>query len=154
MAGRPKLDDSRDKQYRVRLNNEEDDMLEYVSQATGLQKSEIFRHALVDLYHKVRFNDEAADELSYEEIWGTDSISLKRVVNCPCCGSANRVDFSDECSISVDEDRQMGEETTYGFDTILNCNSCNREFRVSGFICEYPPGAFNYEEINVEKVDD
>ncbi len=154
MAGRPKLDDSRDKQYRVRLNNEEDDMLEYVSEATGIPKSEIFRHALVDLYHKVRVNETITEEDSYDEIWGDDSISLQRVVNCPYCGSANRVDFSDECSISVDEDRQMGEETTYEFDTEFNCGSCEQDFRVSGFICEYPPGAFNYEEINVSKTDE
>ena len=45
MRGRPKMDDSRDKQYRVRLNTEEDDMLEYASQVTGRQKSEVFRNA-------------------------------------------------------------------------------------------------------------
>ena len=35
MAGRPKKDDSREKQYRVRLNDEEDKMLDYASQATA-----------------------------------------------------------------------------------------------------------------------
>lgn len=38
MRGRTKLDDSRDKQYRVRLNTEENIMLEYASQVTGIQK--------------------------------------------------------------------------------------------------------------------
>ena len=31
MRGRSKMEDSRDKQYRIRLNTEEDDMLEYAS---------------------------------------------------------------------------------------------------------------------------
>ena len=46
MAGRPKKEDSREKQYRVRLNDEEDKMLDYASRATGVRKSEIFRKAL------------------------------------------------------------------------------------------------------------
>ncbi len=29
-----------------------------------------------------------------------------------------------------------------------------RQFRISGYICEYPVGAYNYEDINVEKVED
>ena len=49
--GRPKLDDKRDNQYRVRLNDEEDAMLDYSSRATGLPKSEIFRKALQDFYN-------------------------------------------------------------------------------------------------------
>ena len=53
MAGRPPKDNSRDKQYRVRLNDEEDSMLSYVSSLTGKQKSEIFRNALEDYYHKI-----------------------------------------------------------------------------------------------------
>ena len=152
MAGRPKLADSRDKQYRVRLNDEEDDMLKHISQATGIPKSEVFRHALVDLYHKVRVNETVTDEDSFCDIWEDDGISLQRVVGCPYCEASNRVDFSEECSVSVDEDRQMGEETTYEFNSEITCIACARKFRVNGFICEYPPGAFNYEEINVSKI--
>ena len=155
MAGRPKKDDSRDKQYRVRLNDREEEMLNYVTHATGLQKSEILRHALIDFYNKVRVNETASDELSYEEIWGDDSISLLRVVNCPYCSSANRVDFSDFYSMSVDEDRQMGTETTYEFDLDeYTCCSCGRIFQIKGYISEYPPGAFNSEKINAFKSDE
>ena len=49
MAGRPPKEDSRDKQYRVRLNDEEDDMLSFCSEETGEAKSEIFRKALKSL---------------------------------------------------------------------------------------------------------
>ena len=46
MAGRPPKEDSRDKQYRVRLNDVEDEMLSFCSEETGEAKSEIFRKAL------------------------------------------------------------------------------------------------------------
>ena len=46
MLGRPKKEDSREKQYRVRLNDKEDEMLAFASNATGVPKSEIFRKAL------------------------------------------------------------------------------------------------------------
>ena len=45
MLGRPKKEDSREKQYRVRLNDKEDEMLAFASNATGVPKSEIFRKA-------------------------------------------------------------------------------------------------------------
>ena len=57
MAGRPPKDNSRDKQYRVRLNESEDRILQYVSTMTGKQKSEIFRNALEDYYNKVRVQE-------------------------------------------------------------------------------------------------
>ena len=41
-----KKEDSRDKQYRVRLNDAEDEMLSFCSEETGEAKSEIFRKAL------------------------------------------------------------------------------------------------------------
>ncbi len=46
MAGRPPKEDSRDKQYRVRLNDAEDEMLSFCSEETGEAKSEIFRKLL------------------------------------------------------------------------------------------------------------
>ena len=40
--GRPPVDDKRDNQYRVRLNDEENQMLSYCSEMTGQPKSQIF----------------------------------------------------------------------------------------------------------------
>ena len=48
--GRPTVDDKRDNQYRVRLNDEENQMLAYCSQMTGQPKSQIFRKALEEYY--------------------------------------------------------------------------------------------------------
>lgn len=152
MAGRPKKEDSRDKQYRVRLNEEEEGMLEYASQATGVRRSEIFRIALQDYYNNVRLNQmRLADD--DEPDWELDGISLVRVVECPHCGAQNRIDVTDESTVSSDE-RQMGPETLYEFDYEEFCTSCNNAFRVHGFISEYPMGALNYEEINVEPCEE
>lgn len=153
MRGRPKMNDSRDKQYRVRLNTEEDNMLEYASQATGKQKSEVFRKALEEYYQKVRVAEYTQNE-DYEEEWKMEGISLKRVIDCPYCGAGNGMDFSDDCEASYD-DRQMGEEITYSFDwEECECSSCGKKFRVSGYICEYPVGAYNDEQIDVEEYDE
>lgn len=153
MRGRPKLDDSRDKQYRVRLNTEEDIMLEYASQVTGKQKSEVFRNALKEYYQKVRVA-EYTQEDDYDEDWDMEGISLKRVIDCPYCGAGNGMDFSEDCD-AFSEERQMGPETTYSFEwNDCECYSCGKRFRVSGYICEYPVGAYNYEQIDAEEIDD
>ena len=153
MRGRPKMDNNRDKQYRVRLNMEEDDMLEYASQVTGRQKSEVFRNALKEYYQKVRVAEYTQEDY-YDEDWDMGGISLKRVIDCPYCGTGNGMDFSKDCDTSSDE-RQMGPETTYSFDWAdYECCSCGKRFSVSGYICEYPVGAYNYEQIDVEEYED
>lgn len=154
MAGRPKKEDSRDKQYRVRLNEKEDEMLEYASNVTGKQKSEIFRQALVEYYEKVRFRRFTREKNYNDDMWEMEGISLKRIVDCPYCGSSNAVDLDEYCSETVDEDMQMGEETTYSFDIDnFECDGCHKKFGINGFICEYPQGVFNYEEINTKRMD-
>lgn len=151
MAGRPKKEDSRDKQYRVRLNEEEEGMLKYASQATGVQRSEIFRVALQDYYNKVRLNEmKLADD---EPDWELDGINLTRVVECPYCGAQNRIDLKDESEVTSDE-RQMGAENLYEFDYMEDCASCQESFRVHGFISEYPVGALNFEEIKVDPIEE
>ncbi len=151
MAGRPKKEDSRDKQYRVRLNEEEDRMLGYASQATGVRRSEIFRIALQDYYNNVRLNQlNMADE---EADWELDGISLTRVVDCPYCGAQNKIDVEDESEVTSYE-RQMGGETLYEFDYEVHCTSCEGAFRVQGYISEYPIGALNHEEINVVPIEE
>ena len=54
MIGRPKKEDCREKQYRVRLNEKEDDMLTFASNAIGIPKSEIFRNALREYSEKIK----------------------------------------------------------------------------------------------------
>ena len=59
--------------------------------------------------------------------------------------------FEDDCDVCEDEDRPMGSEITYSFDwPEYECSSCRKEMHISGYICEYPVGVYNYEDINVE----
>ena len=150
MAGRPPKDNSRDKQYRVRLNESEDKILQYVSETTGKQKSEIFRNALEDYYNKVRVQEAIQADEEFDD-WDTGHISLKRVIDCPYCGAANKCDFEEDCE-SWSEERQMGEEITYHFEwDWYECSICGKKMRIYGDICEYPVGAYNYEDITVEE---
>lgn len=152
MLGRPKKEDSREKQYRVRLNDKEDEMLAFASNATGVPKSEIFRKALQEYCEKVKLQ-QAAEEIGDDTSWEDDRISLQRAVECPYCKAKNRIDLEDEGTVSTSE-RQMGDEVIYEFENVeCQCHSCGRSFTVSGYISEYPIGAFNAESLQVTPID-
>lgn len=161
MAGRPKKEDSRDNQYRVRLNDDENEMLAYVSQMTEKAKSEVFRQALTELYQKTKlaearreFEDEFGQDDDYEPTWEDEHVSLKRTIDCPYCGHTHMMDFTDECEESSYE-RSMGPEVMYEFDIEdCFCEKCGKQFSVKGYISEYPMGCYNHEDIDVEKVED
>ena len=151
MRGRPKKEDSRNKQYRVRLNDDEENMLNYASEVTGQQKSEIFRQSLIEYYNKVRLNEYVPLK---EDDWTMDHISLQRIIECPYCGTGNAIDFED-FSEPWSEERQMGQEITYDFDLLnYRCSLCGKTFRISGYICEYPIGAYNSEDIKIEESEE
>lgn len=146
--GRPTVDDKRDNQYRVRLNDEEDQMLTYCSKATGKPKSQIFRKALSEYYATVRLN-ELNSQNEYDTI-ELDGISMKRVIECPYCGVANAIDFADYSTAECTAERQMGSETKHWFGCdAVECVACGHTFKVSGCIIEYPIGAYDSEIIDV-----
>ena len=150
MRGRPKKNDNREKQYRVRLNETENQKLNYVCESTGLSKSDVMRHALEDFFAKVEWGDYDEEECEMMEF---DHISLKRAIRCPYCKAKNRMDLGEDWEITSSE-RQMGAETMYEFDLEVECDSCGKQFQVSGYICEYPVGAFNDENIEVTPLED
>lgn len=137
--GRPAVDDKRDNQYRVRLNDEENQMLAYCSQMTGQPKSQIFRKALEEYYQTVQLN---------EMDMGMDGISMKRVIKCPHCGTPNAIDLADYSTDDCTTERRMGSETQHWFncDDFL-CVNCSHRFGVKGCITEYPLGAYDSEMI-------
>lgn len=161
MAGRPKKLDSRNRQYRIRLNDKEDNMLNYASKLTGQQKSEIFRQALVEYYQKVKVAEHrfAREEVDWQmedyemEDYVDEGVSLERAISCPYCEYRNVFDFSDYSESSVEE-RQMGPEIEHSFEVENHiCESCGKEFDIKGSIWEYPMGVYNDEDINVIKHD-
>lgn len=139
--GRPTVDDKRDNQYRVRLNDEENLMLSYCSERTGQPKSQIFRRALESYFQTVQLN-----EMEME----TEGISMKRVIKCPHCGTNNAIDLADYSTGEYTSERQMGPEIQHCFDCEdYECIECGQTFRIEGYINEYPVGAYDFEEINV-----
>lgn len=145
--GRPTVDDKRDNQYRVRLNDEEDQMLAYCSKATGKPKSQIFRNALSEYYINVRLNElNSRSEFDSMEL---DGVSMKRVIECPYCGAPNAIDLADYSTDDCTTERQMGPETQHWFDCEeYACSCCGQRFGVRGCITEYPLGAFDSEMID------
>ena len=152
MRGRPKSDNSREKQYRVRLNEKEALNLDYVSSTTGQAKSDIIRKALNEYLHKVQINEYNLSPENDDLIM--EGINMQRVLKCPYCGKTNIFDFTDLCNVSSYE-RQMGTENLYEFDEVeLICTNCNKKSMFNGYISEYPLGAFNGEEIKVAKLEE
>lgn len=82
MLGRPKKEDSREKQYRVRLNDKEDEMLAFASNATGVPKSEIFRKALQEYCEKVKLQ-QAAEEIGDDTSWEDTVLVYSELLNAP-----------------------------------------------------------------------
>lgn len=150
MAGRPKSDDSRNSQYRIRLNDEENNKLEYVSSVTGQPKSEVFRRAITELYRVTKMNEAIAD---FEGEYDDFGIDLKRAIECPYCKHLNILNMTEYSDISSSE-RGMGPETLYDFDFNEFCDECGHEFHVYGYISEYPMGALNHEDIDVEEIEE
>lgn len=142
--GRPTVEDKRTNQYRVLMNDGEDQMLDYCSKATGLPKSQIFRKGIEALYQQVRLNEHGQNYDGH--------ISLRRVVNCPYCDSGNDIDFEDYITDECYYERQMGSEIEHAFSCEdYECTSCGKGFTVEGSIHEYPIGAYSSEEIHVRK---
>ena len=55
---------------------------------------------------------------------------------------------------SYDNENGMGEDMVYSFDSEDNieCPVCQRKYRVSGWIREYPIGAYDSEEVDVDEL--
>lgn len=54
--GRPTKDDKRDDSYRIRLNAEERQMLEQISELSGRTKADVIRIALSSYYDLIKSN--------------------------------------------------------------------------------------------------
>lgn len=153
LRGRPKKENVRDIVYKVRLNEDEERMLNLASEWTSQAKSEVFRKALQDYFRSVELNQHLASREFEESGWVLDHISQQRIITCPYsdCGEEFAVDFA-EFSEEQDSEGSMGQRCEHIFDTDdLECPACRRPIHASGVISEYPVGAYEYERIKVEE---
>jgi len=91
-------------------------------------------------------------------MYGYQPVSLIRTVKCPYCSEKKEVDLEDYETdvISYDNEIGMGEDIVYSFDSgdNIECSACLRKYRVSGWIREYPIGAYDSEEVKVDELSE
>lgn len=54
MSPRPKIPDAKDKQYRLRMSNEDLERLEYCCKVTGLTKAGVIRRGIEKVYEEAQ----------------------------------------------------------------------------------------------------
>ena len=107
-----------------------------------------------------RKEQEGEQFMDGEDLYGYRPVPLVRSVKCPHCGKEQNIDFEDylydETSNESRFDDDMGPDVVYSFDTEegYECEDCGRVFRVEGWIREYPVGAYDSEQINVQIVEE
>lgn len=100
---------------------------------------------------------EGDEFISFEDLYGYESVSLVRTIECPYCHEDQESDLQDYVYDQSSDEREngMGPDMVYSFDTDENfeCPCCGRHFQVCGWIREYPMGAYDSEDIFVEALD-
>lgn len=96
-----------------------------------------------------------------EEFMDIDDYDFKREwfnqhIKCPCCGAEQEVDLEDylydETCNEERSDNGMGPDIVYDFDSddVYECCSCGKIIRITGWLREYPIGAYDSDEIKAE----
>ena len=107
----------------------------------------------------IQQREAAGEEFTYfEDLYGYESVPLTRVIECPHCHEEYEVDLEDYLYDESSDEREngMGPDMVYSFDSEENheCPFCWRRFRISGWIREYPMGAYDSEDIFVESLEE
>lgn len=107
----------------------------------------------------IKRREAAGDEfIDVEDMYGYQSISLIRVIECPYCQAKQEVDLEDYVydESSSEKENGMGPDILYSFDSEDNheCQSCHAKFRISGWVREYPVGVYDSDRIDADPLDD
>lgn len=126
--------------------------------AEMLADKEEFETFHTDRYWDIISKRESAGEefIDVEDVYGYYPVSLIRTVRCPYCGEEMEVDLEDYETdrSSYENENGMGSDMVYSFDSEDNieCTSCEKKYRVSGWIREYPMGAYDSEDVKVDEL--
>ena len=110
-------------------------------------------------YWDVIVRREAAGEefVDVEDMYGYQAVSLIRRIRCPHCGKEYEVDLEDYMydQSSYEKENGMGPDIVYSFNSEDNyeCPDCGTVLEIEGWIREYPMGAYDSEDINVEVIE-
>ena len=89
---------------------------------------------------------------------GDEGISFIRTIQCPECAIEFEVDLAEYVYdvSSFEKDSCMGPDAVHSFDSEANCKCpyCGKILHIEGWIREYPIGAFDSEEIDVNTFED
>ena len=125
-----------------------------------IEDKEEFETFHTDYYWNIIEERESKGDVffSFEDLYGNLPLSFVRTVTCPYCNEELEVDLEDfETEVSsYDNENGMGVDMVYSFDSEDNieCPSCRMKYQVSGWIREYPIGAYDSEEIVVDELPD
>ena len=125
-----------------------------------IEDKEKFETFHTDYYWGVITERESGGEefIDVEDMYGYRPVSLIRIVTCPYCGEELEADLEDyETDVSsYNNEIGMGEDIVYSFDSEENieCPACGKKYQVSGWIREYPVGAYDSEDVNINKLSE
>lgn len=80
--------------------------------------------------------------------------NFKKSFKCPHCGKTfdlKLADYMEFSSASEHGEDGMGIENEYRVDHTEDCPLCKKEISITGFLYEYPEGAYNYDNLKIEK---
>ena len=121
-----------------------------------LESKAEFSSLLTEHYWNVIAEKEAEGEafIDVEDMYVYRAVPLARDILCPLCGASQEVDLEDYMydESSFEKENCMGPDIVYSFDSeeCLECSDCGKFLRVSGWIREYPLGAYDSENIDVK----
>ena len=101
---------------------------------------------------------EGEEFVDLEEAYAYHPVSMDRKLVCPWCQEELELDLEEFLydQSSDEKENGMGPDIVYSFDSgdDLECEFCGKQVRVSGWIREYPMGAYDSEDIKIEKGED
>ena len=114
----------------------------------------------IDHYWNVVHQKEEDGEEFLDVDYMDEAISFLREIACPYCKAPQELDLEDylwdETSNPDESDNCMGPDMVYSFDSEENyhCGYCGKLLRIEGWIREYPMGAYDSEDVNVEGIEE
>lgn len=111
-------------------------------------------------YWNIITKKEAAGEefIDIENMYGYRPVSFIRNIHCPHCGEEYEVDLEDYLYDQSSDEREngMGPDIVYSINSEDNfkCPKCGKALQIEGWIREYPVGAYDSEDINLDEWED
>ena len=95
-----------------------------------------------------------AEFMDVEDMFEYQPVPFSRVISCPCCGHKEDVDLEDYlCNeSSYEKENGMGPDAVFEFDSeeSYKCPKCSHILRITGWIREYPIGAYDSDDFEIE----